>query len=120
MKIVVDTNIVFSGILNSESHIGKILIHSSKYLSLYSCEFLNIEIRRHRQKLLKLTRISEEELNELQSLVTRNIHFINELLIPEERILAAENLLSDIDMNDTPFVALADHLNAKLWLATKF
>ncbi len=92
MKIVVDTNIVFSGILNSNSRIGNLLLTSSRYFQFYSCDFLRYELLKHRKKLLKLTGLSEQELTELENLVTQNITFINEALIPEALLLSAEQI----------------------------
>jgi len=83
VKIVVDTNIVFSGILNSSSRIGRLLLTSKSHFEFYSCDFLRSELLKHRKKLLKLTGLSEPEVIELQNLVTQNITFINEALIPE-------------------------------------
>jgi len=80
---------------------------------------LRIELLKHRDKLIKLTKLPTEDLEELESLITENITFINEKLIPEKTIVATENLLSDIDLNDTPFVALSKHLKAKLWTGDK-
>lgn len=119
MKIVVDTNIVFSALLNPVGKIGKILIHSRKHFQFYTCDFLKVELLKHRVKLLKLTRLTSEELNELEFLVTRNIAFINEELIPEETMVATEAVLANIDLNDTPFVSLTKHLNARLWTGDK-
>ena len=82
MKIIVDTNIVFNGILNSNNQIGKILINSNKHFEFYSCDFLKVEIQKHQEKLLKLTKLSKNELHELEMLVTSNIKFLNEGLIP--------------------------------------
>ena len=115
IKIVVDTNIVFSGILNSTSGIGKTLINPSKHFEFYSCDFLRVELFKHRKKILSHAKISEEELKELESLITHNINFINEILIPEKIIHSTELLLKDIDINDTTFVALTILLKAKLW-----
>ena len=114
-KIIVDTNIVFSAMLNSSGKIGKILLHSKAHFQFYSCDFLKIELLKHRAKLLKLTKLSIMELSELEHLVTANIAFINESLIPAKFLLDAEDLLHDIDLHDTPFVALSKHMKAKLW-----
>lgn len=65
MKIVVDTNIIFSAILNSESWIGQILLHSDKSVKFYSPHFLQIEIQNHFQKIKKITNQSDFEVNEL-------------------------------------------------------
>ena len=106
MKIIVDTNIVFSAILNSSSRIGKILLNSKEHFQFYTCDYLRIEIQRHRNKLLKLTKLTDNELAELEGLVTSNIIFIDERLLPQELLLKTETLLKSIDPNDTPFVAL--------------
>ena len=115
MRIIVDTNIVFSAILNSGSKIGKILLHSKGHFQFYSCDYLRTEINRHRNRLLKLTKLSEDELAELESLVTHNITFIDERLLPQDLLKQTEILLKSIDPNDTPFVALTKHLEGKLW-----
>ncbi|MEP7229320.1 MAG: PIN domain-containing protein [Ginsengibacter sp.] len=115
MKIVVDTNIVFSAILNSNSTIGKILLRSNEHLQFYSCNYLRIEIKKHRVKLLRLTRLSEAALIELEEIVTQKITFIDERLIPKTLLEKAQKRLQNIDENDTLFVALTDLLNGKLW-----
>jgi predicted nucleic acid-binding protein len=119
VKIVVDTNIVFSAILNSTGRIGQILITSKSNFQFYSCVFLKTELIRHQDKLLKLTKLSIRELEELQDLITKNITFIHESLLPEKTIIAAEKLLIDVDLNDSVFVALTKNLKAKLWTGDK-
>jgi len=115
MKIIVDTNIVFSAILNSNSHIGKILLNSKEHFHFFSCNYLQVEIHRHRNKLLKLTRLTEDHLSELESLVTQKITFIDERLIPKGLLVKTEIQLKTIDPNDTVFVALTKQLKGKLW-----
>lgn len=115
MKIIIDTNIVFSAILNSNSKIGKILLNAKKYFQFYSCDYLRIEILRHRKKLMKLTKLTEVDLAELEELITHKITFINERLIPQDLLLKTELLLKSIDPNDIAFVALTKHLKGKLW-----
>lgn len=119
VKIIADTNIVFSGILNTESRIGKLLTYSRGPFQFYTCNYLQEEIKKHRKKLLKITGISEDELLELELLVIKNIIFINEALLPQELLIETEELLADIDPDDTPFVALTKHLNGKLWTGDK-
>jgi predicted nucleic acid-binding protein len=119
VKIVVDTNIVFSAMLNSTSRIAQILITSKTHFQFYSCGFLKTELTRHQKKLQKLTRLTLEELEELQQLITENITFIHEGLLPEKTVIATETLLKDIDINDTLFVALSKNLKAKLWTGDK-
>lgn len=119
MKLIVDTNIVFSGILNSDSNIGKILINSKSYFEFYSVNFLNAELFKHRNRLRKLTGLSEEELTELINLVINKITFIDEEIISEEFIQTSAKLISDTDPADIPFVALTMFVKGKLWTGDK-
>ncbi len=119
MKVIVDTNIVFSAILNTKSRIGKILINSQGHFQFYSCVFLRDELYKHRTKIQKLTGLTELEVEELEMAVTKNITFINEGLMPKKTISSVEKLLKDIDLADVPFVALTKELNGKLWTGDK-
>ena len=76
---------------------------------------MRVEIQRHRNKLLKLTKLTDNELTELEGLVTSNIIFIDERLLPQELLFKTETLLKSIDPHDTPFVALAMLLQSKFW-----
>ncbi|MDP3641633.1 MAG: PIN domain-containing protein [Bacteroidota bacterium] len=119
MKIVVDTNIVFSAILNSQSWIGQILLHSDKSVKFYSPRFLQVEIQNHFQKIKKITKLSDSEVNELIEILYTKIHFISEEFIPKESLLNADELTKDVDFDDVMFVALSLHLNCKLWTGDK-
>jgi len=115
MKIVVDSNIVFSAIINSQSQIGQLLIDGSTYFEFYSIGLLKEEIFNHKGKIIQLTRFSEKHFNEVYNLILSNISFIDDILLNNNDLLTAFNLVSDIDENDTLFVALSNFLDAKLW-----
>lgn len=115
MKIIVDTNIVFSAILNSNSRIGKILLNAKEHFQFFTCNYLRVEIQRHRPRLLKMTQLPADRLSELERLVIQNITFIDERLIPQDLLVSTEVQLKTIDPNDTVFVALAKHLEGNLW-----
>lgn len=119
MKVIVDTNIVFSAILNSQSNIGQILLYPKSYFRFYSPKFLQFEITNHLDKLLKLTRLSKSELNELIQLLYSKIHFIDERIIPVEALKVADELTREVDFDDVMFVALSIHLKAKIWTGDK-
>jgi predicted nucleic acid-binding protein len=119
VKIVVDTDIVFSAILNSNSTIGKILLGSDDSFQFYSCDFLRKELISNRNELIKLTKLSSAESEELELIITSKITFINEGLIPEKIWLSTEKILESVVINDTPFAAMAKHLKAKLWSGDK-
>ena len=53
MKIVIDTNIIFSTLLNSNGTIGNIIFNSNKTFEFYSCSYMRFEIDKHWEKLKK-------------------------------------------------------------------
>ena len=64
---------------------------------------------------MKLTKLGELQLTELENLVVQHITFIDERLIPKALLVKTEHILKTIDINDTIFVPLAKHLDGKLW-----
>ncbi|TZF85013.1 hypothetical protein FW774_08590 [Pedobacter sp. BS3] len=54
MRLIVDANIVFSGILNTNSKIGDLLINSKPYFTFIAPGFLRTEIRNHYPRLVKI------------------------------------------------------------------
>lgn len=119
MKIVVDTNILFSALLNSEGKIGHLLFNSSNIFEFYSVNFLKKEIEKHQEKLILISGLKIDALKERSTLVYDQIKFINEQLLPEGLIISAEDLVQNIDPDDTLHIALAEHLKAKLWTGDK-
>lgn len=119
MRIVVDTNIVFSAILNTNNKIYKIILQPKSRLNFYSSVQLEHELAEHWLKLKKLSGYSEIELYKLASLITSKINFISIELIPKVLFQKAEKLTTDIDIDDTEFVALTEHVRGKLWSGDK-
>ncbi len=119
MKIVVDTNIIFSALLNSNGTIGDLLFNSGRQFEFYSCSYMRQEIQTHWERMKKISKLSEEQLQISYTQVLSKLKFINEGIIPLEIWLASENLVKDIDLDDTDFVALTSFLRARLWTGDK-
>lgn len=119
MRVVIDTNIAFSAILNTNSRIAKIILMPKSRLNLYSTKQLLDEINDHKPKLLKLSKSSEENLDIAINLIAHKIRFIDARLISKESFIKALRLTNDVDIDDTEFVALAEHIRAKLWTGDK-
>lgn len=83
MKIIVDTNIIFSGLLNSTSTIGDLLINSKNSFEFYSCSYMRFEIQKHWGKLKKISKLSDQQLTDAQFHLFSRLKFIDEDLIPE-------------------------------------
>ena len=119
MRVIIDTNIAFSAILNANSQFANIILKSKTGLHFYSTDLLRIEINEHKQKLKKLAGYTDSELNKMIAVITGKIRFIDASLIPHQVLLTTEKLLSDIDIDDTEFVALATHIHGRLWSGDK-
>ncbi|HEY4787305.1 MAG TPA: PIN domain-containing protein [Bacteroidales bacterium] len=119
MKIVVDSNIVFSAILNTKSKVGQLIINGSKYFDFYTIGLLKEEIFRHRDKILHFTKFSPKQFDQTYHIITTRIIFADDILLTDSDIKKAIDLVLGIDPNDAPFVALNNHLLAHLWTGDK-
>jgi predicted nucleic acid-binding protein len=119
MKVIVDANIVFSGILNTNSKIGDLLINSQKNFEFIAPHFLQLEIFRHYHKLSKISKLSIDQVREAEFLICKDITFISEEQIKPSAWSAAEKLVADIDPKDTHYIAYAKHFRCKLWSGDK-
>ena len=119
MKVVVDTNIIFSALLNSNSSIGDLLFNSDKHFEFYSCNYMRYEIQKHWERLKKISKLSDEQLSVSYTQVLLKLKFINEEIIPVETWLSSEDLTKGIDIDDIDFVALTKFLKATLWTGDK-
>ena len=119
MILVVDTNIVFSAIINDKGKIGELLLNKPAGITFLSPIFLLDELQKHAEKILKITKYNKDEFEQIKSFVLRNIEFIDSSKIDAQNHATSYNLLKDIDENDTPFIALALQFDAILWTGDK-
>jgi len=119
VKIVVDTNILFSALLNSSGKIADLLLNSYQTFEFLAPGFILDELEKHRGKLLKLSGYSDENLTFLIRIVLKKIEIIDlEIISPEARKKSIE-ITSEIDEFDAPFVALCLEIGAPLWTGDK-
>lgn len=112
-KVIIDSNIVFSALRGKSSLTrDKILNSQDKY---YAPNFLIGEIFKHKERILKKSKASEEETLEYLLKILSRINFISEDSISTGNFIAAYRLCKDIDEKDTPFIALSLELEYELW-----
>lgn len=119
MNVTVDTNIVFSALLNTNGIIGDLILNSNQVIKFWSCNYLLNEVDRHWIKLKSHSKLDEKELMLARTVIYKQINFIDEALIPRKSRVYAYDLVKDVDENDTVFVALTDYLNSVLWTGDK-
>jgi predicted nucleic acid-binding protein len=118
-KIVIDSNIVFSALLNINSRIGQILINGSKYYEFYSPEYIRYEIIEHQEKIKRIGKLTDNEFIESYELIIRNLSILNHTIIPKKFYKTALELCNSVDVDDTAFVAITYYLKGKLWTGDK-
>ena len=116
MRIIVDANIVFSGILNTNSKIGDLLINSNKKFYFIAPEFLRTEIKKHYPKLIKISGLSLDQIQEAEFQIYKDIHFISEEQIKVSNWLIADKLVADIDPNDIHYIAYSKQIKCTIWI----
>lgn len=119
VKIIIDANIVFSAILNTNGKIGDLLMNSHKHFIFIAPEFLRHEVVKHQIKLSRISGLSINEINESIFYIFQSIQFISEEQIKTSSWHSAAALLKEIDPNDTPYVAYAKHFRCKIWSGDK-
>ena len=94
MKFIVDANIIFSGILNTKGKIGDLLINSQKHFNFIAPDFLRTEIKKHYQRLCKISGLTMDQVKEAEFQVYQDITFISEEQIKTSNWESAEKLVS--------------------------
>jgi predicted nucleic acid-binding protein len=113
-KVVVDTNLLFAALRSTNSQFREKLL-SDEY-AFYSSKYIIVEIFKHKERIVKNTKIDNvNDVYEYLNAVLQCIQFVNEDFVSITNYMKAYKLCKEVDEVDTPFVALALELNAKLW-----
>jgi predicted nucleic acid-binding protein len=115
--VIVDSNILISALLKEDNSFFR-LIWEGDY-QFYICELMVIELFKHKEKIVKASRLSEDEITRYYYNIIRKLNIFKEDLIEKDHWKKAYDLCKDIDENDTPIVALTLELNGKLLTGDK-
>ena len=116
-SVVVDTNLIFSALIPRASQIRDILFESN--INFYSPNILISEIFKHKDKLLKSSKLTESEFDIYFNGIIERIKFIPTDFIGLDSRQKAYDLCFDVDIKDTPFVALSIDLAIPFWTGDK-
>jgi predicted nucleic acid-binding protein len=119
VKLVVDANIVFSALLTTRGEVSKLLASGWPPLELFAPEALSVEIALHREKLMRLSKLSVAEMAIIETGVFDRITVVPHESIGPEHWERAYDLVKAVDERDDHYVALALHLNCPLWTGDK-
>ena len=111
--IVVDTNIIFSALINKNSKIATFLLEPNQALVMPKYGF--VELFKHKEKICAVSKHSQEEILEILYELMRHIDFFDENSISASALSNAWELVKDIDPKDMLFVALTLEVEGLLW-----
>lgn len=117
MKLVVDTNIIFSALLKKNSKALDIIMRDD--VEAFIPKFLMIEIFKHKERIIEISKLSEDEVLESLYLILKYCTILNDEDIAEKILNQAFHYVKEIDPKDVVFVAAAYILDAKLWSGDK-
>ena len=103
MKIIIDSNILFSALIK-DSLTRRMVLEYNGYFLFPS--FIFEEMEKHKGELLKKSEMSAKDFNLLLNLLLRKV-----IIVPTEVLLQyrkeAYEIIKDIDPDDTIFIACA-------------
>jgi len=111
--VIVDTNIVFSALVNKNSKIATLLLRSEHPLLMPKYGF--VELFKYKEKICAVSKHSQDEVLELLYELIRHIDFFDENSISTEALQKAWTLVKDVDAKDLLFVALTIEMGGLLW-----
>ena len=111
MKFVIDTNILFFALIK-KSITRRIIL--SDVFELYVPEYLFAEINKHKDLILDKAKISTNDFSALLTLFQKHTTIVTQEGY-HDKIPVAEAVMKEIDITDSPFLALALALDCPLW-----
>jgi predicted nucleic acid-binding protein len=119
VRIIVDANIVFSAILNTNSRIADLLLNSKGTFEFLAPDYLQTELRKYHAKISIISKLSSEEVEIIEYKITKPITFMSGIHIPSAKWIQAENLAKDVDDKDIPYLAFSLFFRCKIWSGDK-
>lgn len=114
MIVIADSNIIFSALLTPKGVIAQILTSKSKIQFLVP-DYLYEEIEGHLQMVADYIRESRAEIKKRLNQLMVKIVVVPTEEVPLKYRREAVKIVSDIDKDDAPFVALHLYKKHKIW-----
>lgn len=111
MRLVIDTNIVFSALIAGGKTRECII---TAPVELYAPEFFYSEFENHRETILSKTNLDEDQLTTVFALLFENIELVPRTELADH-IPKAREIMESIDPDDVPFLALAISHECDIW-----
>ena len=117
MRIVIDTNMIFSLLLGKNVRMRDTFFDPTHVF--YAPNYIIGELFEKKEKIIKCSALSEPELYELFHRILGKIEFVAEDFIALEHRSQTFRLCQNVDEDNIPFIALSLQLNAIFWTGDK-
>ncbi len=112
MRIVIDSNILFSALIKNSKTRKLILEYEGFFLFP---EHIFIELQKHKQELIEKSKMNEPDFDKLLFLILRRV-----IIVPSKRLdlfkEEAIQIMKNIDIDDAIFIACAlTYDNSVIW-----
>ena len=111
--IVVDTNILFSALLQKEGRFTELLLTLDRRFVVN--ELVLMELFKHKEKIVRLSHLADEEVTYLFYELMREVELFKEVLASPANRTKAADLCRDVDVTDAPHVAIVLETEGLLW-----
>lgn len=115
MTILVDSNIIISACLESESELFKIITTAYSNLDFAAPHFALKEIINHQGEICRKTKKSLALFQDNLSFLLNFLFILPDEDLSYKNILEAESFTASIDIDDTIFIAFSMALDLLLW-----
>lgn len=102
-RYLIDANILFSAFISGKELYTLLFSEHAIYLP----DFAFLELEKYKERILKKTKLKEEEFQEFVLKLFSNVTVIPNLLLSHSILKQAHELCKDIDEKDTVYVAAA-------------
>lgn len=116
-RVVMDANIAFKVLSRGRDDLVERLRPAGPLAetTLHAPRFLFVELFKHKERLVRASRLPEMEVIEALHALVARIEFHDEALVPLGTWVEGFRLCAPTDEKDTSYVALALHLDGDLW-----
>jgi predicted nucleic acid-binding protein len=119
VKIVVDTNIIFSALLRENNGYANTLIVNTDNHDFHAVYFTLVELFKHKERINQYSKLSPDDILEVLYELLKHIHITNDDLISISAWKQSIQLTHDVDIKDAPNIALTIELGGQLWTNDK-
>ena len=111
--VVVDANILFSALLRPDSPFTRRIVQDDT--RFFVCESAIVSLFKYKERIVTLSRLSEDEVVRLFYLLLRHVSVSKEEFIASDARQEAVRLCRGVDIDDVPHVGLRISLDGLLW-----